>query len=136
MILRKKLGGHSKWGDFIIRWYRNAKKGGEDRDDLRDEFLTNFDNIKDLLRTYESNIEKLKSLKIENEPIEFEVSGKTLKFHPIKDIQKIRRLEGFELLLCRSLLRFTGLVRVVRRTTNRAGTTLFKGFGKDTGLLI
>ena len=76
VILRKKLGGHSKWGDFIIRWYRNAKKGGEDRDDLRDEFLTNFDNIKDLLRTYESNIEKLKSLKIENEPIEFEVSGK------------------------------------------------------------
>jgi hypothetical protein len=97
VILRKKLGGHSKWGDFIIRWYRNAKKGGEDRDDLRDEFLTNFDNIKDLLRTYESHIEKLKSLKIENEPIEFEVSGKTLKFHPIKDIQKIRRLEGFEL---------------------------------------
>jgi hypothetical protein len=38
-------------------------------------------------------------MKMLNKKVELDVNGKKLSFDPVKDIDKIRRLEGFQLLV-------------------------------------
>ena len=92
----KKLEHNYDHADRIVRWYRNEKKSGTDEKELKKIFIDNIINIKDLLKTYDSYIESLKKMKMLNKKIEIENNGKKLQFDPVKDIDKIRRLEGFQ----------------------------------------
>ena len=95
--LYKKLENNYDHSDRIVRWYRNAKKSGMDENELKKTFIDNIVNIKDLLKTYDSYIDSLKKMKMLNKKVELDVNGKKLQFDPVKDIDKIRRLEGFQL---------------------------------------
>jgi hypothetical protein len=68
-----------------------------DETEFKKTFVDNIVNIKDLLKTYDSYIDSLKKMKMLNKKVEIDVNGKKLSFDPIKDIDKIRRLEGFQL---------------------------------------
>lgn len=95
--LYKKLDKGYEHSDRIIRWYRNAKKQGADEKELKSTFIDNLVNIKDLFKTYETYVERLKKNKMLNRKVELTVGGKKLQFDPMKDIDKIRRLEGFQM---------------------------------------
>jgi hypothetical protein len=95
--LYKKLEKNYDHSDRIVRWYRNAKKSGVEEAELKKTFVDNIVNIKDLLKTYDSYIDSLKKMKMLNKKVELKNNDKKLSFDPVKDIDKIRRLEGFQL---------------------------------------
>ena len=95
--LYKKLEKNYDHSDRIVRWYRNSKKSGIKENELKKTFVDNIANIKDLFKTYDSYIDSLKKMKMLNKKVEIENNGKKLYFDPVKDIDKIRRLEGFQI---------------------------------------
>ena len=95
--LYKKLEKNYDHSDRIVRWYRNSKKSGVKENELKKTFVDNIVNIKDLFKTYDSYIDSLKKMKMLNKKVEIENNGKKLYFDPVKDIDKIRRLEGFQI---------------------------------------
>ena len=95
--LYKKLEKNYDHSDRIVRWYRNSKKSGVKENDLKKTFVDNIANIKDLFKTYDSYIDSLKKMKMLNKKVEIENNGKKLYFDPVKDIDRIRRLEGFQI---------------------------------------
>ena len=95
--LYKKLEKNYDHSDRIVRWYRNSKKSGVKENELKKTFIDNIVNIKDLFKTYDSYIDSLKKMKMLNKKVEIENNGKKLYFDPVKDIDKIRRLEGFQI---------------------------------------
>ena len=95
--LYKKLEKNYDHSDRIVRWYRNSKKSGVKENELKKTFVDNIVNIKDLFKTYDSYIDSLKKMKLLNKKVEIENNGKKLYFDPVKDIDKIRRLEGFQI---------------------------------------
>ena len=95
--LYKKLEKNYDHSDRIVRWYRNSKKSGVKENELKKTFVDNIANIKDLFKTYDSYIDSLKKMKMLNKKVEIENNGKKLYFDPVKDIDKIRRLEGFQI---------------------------------------
>lgn len=95
--LYKKLEKNYDHSDRIVRWYRNSKKSGVKENELKKTFIDNIANIKDLFKTYDSYIDSLKKMKMLNKKVEIENNGKKLYFDPVKDIDKIRRLEGFQI---------------------------------------
>ena len=95
--LYKKLEKNYDHSDRIVRWYRNSKKSGIKENELKKTFVDNIVNIKDLFKTYDSYIDSLKKMKMLNKKVEIENNGKKLYFDPVKDIDKIRRLEGFQI---------------------------------------
>lgn len=93
--LRRKLDKNYDHADRIIRWYRADKKAGTDEKELKRMYVSNLDNIKDLLKTYDEYIGKLKKLKMHSKPVEIETDkGRKIQFDPVKDFDKIRRLSG------------------------------------------
>ena len=95
--LYKKLEKNYDHSDRIVRWYRNSKKSGVKENELKKTFVDNIVNIKDLFKTYDSYIDSLKKMKMLNKKVEIENNGKKLYFDPVKDIDRIRRLEGFQI---------------------------------------
>lgn len=91
----KKLEKNYEHSDRIVRWYRNAKKQCVDETKLKRVFIDNIVNIKDLFKTYEKYIEQLKKNKMLNKKVVITAGSKKLEFDPVKDVDKIRRLEGF-----------------------------------------
>lgn len=93
--LRRELDRNYDHADRIIRWYRSDRKAGKDEKELRDTYVRNLGNIKDLLKTYDEYMAKLKKLKMHSKHVEIETDdGKKLKFDPAKDFDKIRMLSG------------------------------------------
>ena len=97
--LYKAIGGGYTHGDRIVRWYRNAKKSGVDEDELNTTFVRNISNIKDLFSTYERYLESLKKMKLLGKKVSVNVGGREALLDPVKDVDKIRRLEGFRALV-------------------------------------
>lgn len=79
--LYNKLKATDKDADRIIRWYRNAKKRGETDTYLKDTFVRNLNNIKDMTNAYNDDIIALNRLKKINEPIEV---------NTVKGVKKIK----------------------------------------------
>lgn len=95
--LRKKLSPRYEHSDRIIRWYRNAVKSGEDPKDVEAEFVRNLGNIQDLLKTYDTYVADLRRMKLDGRKLSLDVQGgKTIEVDPVKDIDKIRKLRGFQ----------------------------------------
>ncbi len=97
--LYKALGDGYTHGDRIVRWYRNAKKSGAGEGELKTAFVRNIANIKDLFNTYELYLESLKKMKLLGKKISVNVNGRDALLDPVKDVDKIRRLEGFRALV-------------------------------------
>jgi len=81
-------------GDRVIRWYRNAKKGGASDEELS-RWVDNFANVEDLLKTYDDYIKKLGTMKMLDKKVKLDFNDKEIEVDPVKDVDKIRRLKGF-----------------------------------------
>ena len=74
-----------KWGDMIIGWYRNHKKRGGGDVFLRSNYIDNFDNLVDLLKSYEEYLDEMRSRKLLDRKVKFEISRKEYVLDPAKD---------------------------------------------------
>ena len=74
-----------KWGDMIIGWYRNHKKLGKGDIFLRNKYIDNFDNLVDLLKSYEEYLNDMTSRKLLDRKVKFEISRKEYVLDPAKD---------------------------------------------------
>ena len=98
-MLYRKLPKSWTHADRVVRWYRNEKKSGTDEKDLKRVFVDNFANIEDLFKTYDDYISRLKKLKLLDKKIEVRTATKPVWLDPVKDVDRIRRLQGFRMLV-------------------------------------
>lgn len=97
--LRKKLPKNYEHSDRIVRWYRNEKKSGTSDKELKSLFVDDIGNVLDLLKSYDKYVQDLKRMKMLKK-IDLNVQGgKTVSFDPVKDFDKIRKLNGARVLI-------------------------------------
>ena len=66
---------------------------------MKRTFVDNLANIIDLFKTYDDYISRLKKLKLLNGKIEIQTATKPVEMDPVRDVDKIRRLRGFQMLV-------------------------------------
>ena len=69
---------------MIIGWYRNHKKW-KGSVFLRNTYIDNFDNLVDLLKSYEEYLKEMTSRKLLDRKVKFEISRRNYVFDPAKD---------------------------------------------------
>lgn len=97
--LYQKLPKSWPHADRVVRWYRNEKKSGTDESELKKIFIDNLANVVDLFKTYDDYVSRLKKLKLLDRKIEIQTATKPVEMDPIRDVDKIRRLKGFQMLV-------------------------------------
>lgn len=108
MAIRKGLPRNYKYGDFIIRWYRNdkARLGNSPTaySQLVSKYVSNLSNTIDLLKSYDEYIQQLRSQNRLPQTVDIPLrNGQgSIKVNPITDFAgKIRSVEGAQALVAK-----------------------------------